>query len=91
MTVHIEIYTTDYCPYCIRAKQLLDRKKVAYTEFNIDQDIARRDEMLRKSNRSSVPQIFVDNHHVGGFDDMLLLDMNEELDPLLFPDENTNE
>lgn len=83
---NVEIYTTRYCPYCIRAKHLLEKKNVAYTEYRVDEDHKLRIEMVDRANRTSVPQIFIDNYHVGGFDDMLILDMNDELDPLLFPE-----
>lgn len=83
---NIEIYTTKYCPYCIRAKHLLEKKNVAYTEYKVDHDSNLREEMVQRAKRTSVPQIFIDNHHVGGFDDMLILDMNDELDSLLFPE-----
>ncbi len=81
----VEIYTTRYCPYCIRAKHLLNKKNVEYIEYAVDDDRTLREEMEQRSKRTSVPQIFIDDHHVGGFDDMLILDMNDELDALLFP------
>ncbi|WP_374086665.1 glutaredoxin 3 [Methylomicrobium lacus] len=79
---NIIIYTTKICPYCIMAKRLLDRKGVSYTEINVDEP-ALRDEMISKSNRRTVPQIFIDDRHIGGFDDLYALDQQKQLDPLL--------
>ena len=80
----VTIYCTSMCPYCIRAKQLLDNKNVEYTEISLDRNPERRPEMEQRANgRTSVPQIFIDDHHVGGFDDMVELDMDDELDPML--------
>ncbi|MFU8797848.1 MAG: glutaredoxin 3 [Gammaproteobacteria bacterium] len=77
------IYSTMQCPYCDQAKTLLDRKNVAYTEVKIDQDLAERDKMIRLSGRRSVPQIFINNHHVGGYDDLYALERAGALDRLL--------
>ncbi len=81
----ILIYTTNYCPYCTRAKELLKRKGVAdYTEIDVTSDDALREEMKEKAGgRQTVPQIFINDTHVGGFDDMAALDRQGELDPLL--------
>lgn len=81
----VEIYTTAYCPYCIRAKKVLEKKGVEYTEYKVDADRELFEEMIKRSNRTSVPQIFIDNFHVGGCDDMIMMDIDDELDPLLFP------
>jgi glutaredoxin 3 len=78
------MYSTGSCPYCVRAKQLLDRKGVTVTTVRIDEHPDRRDEMLQRSEgRRTVPQIFIDDFHVGGFDDMVELDMEGRLDTLL--------
>jgi glutaredoxin 3 len=77
------IYSTQVCPYCIRAKRLLQRKGVDYEEILVDQDRSRLKEMLERSQRRTVPQIFIDSHHVGGYDDMAELDALGELDVLL--------
>ncbi len=78
------MYTTRICPYCVRAKQLLRSKGVAYEEVMVDADQDRRAEMLRRSNgMRTVPQIFVGEHHVGGFDDLAALERAGQLDPLL--------
>lgn len=79
----VRVYSTAYCPYCVMAKRLLDNKGVAYEEIRVDQDLARRDEMMQQSGRRTVPQIFVGSTHVGGFDDLSALDRAGGLDPLL--------
>jgi glutaredoxin 3 len=81
----IVIYTKDYCPYCTRAKDLLKRKGVsAITEIDITHDEALQQEMLARSNgRKTVPQIFIGETHVGGFDDLSALNTAGKLDPLL--------
>lgn len=83
----IVIYTTRFCPYCVRARRLLDKKGVSYQDIGIDSEPEKRSEMIQRSQRTSVPQIFIDNFHVGGFDDMAELDMDGKLDPLLFPED----
>lgn len=77
------IYTTETCPYCDRAKQLLHAKGVSYEEIRIDQDPARKEEMIAKSGRRTVPQIFIHGQAIGGFDDMALLEKAGKLDNLL--------
>lgn len=80
----IVIYTKAFCPYCVRAKALLDRKAAAYVEHDITMGGPKRDEMLGKSNgRTTVPQIFIGDRHVGGSDDLAALDRAGQLDPLL--------
>ncbi|MCX7556829.1 glutaredoxin 3 [Xanthomonadaceae bacterium JHOS43] len=80
----VVMYTTRICPYCISAKQFLTRKGVtAVEEIRIDEDPERRVEMLQRAKRTSVPQIFIGDTHVGGFDDMVALDRAGGLDPLL--------
>jgi glutaredoxin 3 len=80
----VEIYTTPYCPYCQRAKALLDGKGVAYRETDVSQDPALRQAMTeRAGGGTTVPQIFIDGHHVGGCDDLHALDRQGGLDPLL--------
>jgi glutaredoxin 3 len=80
----VEIYTWRFCPFCIRAKGLLDRKGVTYSEYMIDGDEAARQAMIRRSEgRSTVPQIFVNNRGIGGCDDLYALDQQNKLDPLL--------
>ncbi|QGU33019.1 glutaredoxin 3 [Thermochromatium tepidum] len=79
----VTVYTTQTCPYCDRARRLLKRKGVHFTEIPVDQDRARMTEMVERSGRHTVPQIFIDDFHVGGYDDMVLLDMEGELDERL--------
>jgi glutaredoxin 3 len=83
MSAPVLIYSTRVCPYCVRAKALLDAKHVNYTEVLVDQDPEKRAEMIQKSGRRTVPQIFVGTHHVGGFDDLYRLERSGGLDPLL--------
>ena len=80
----VTIYTKAWCPYCQAAKELLDQKGVAFTEFEVTKEPSRRQEMLAKSGgRSTVPQIFIGERHVGGCDDLYALDSRGELDRLL--------
>lgn len=80
----VTIYTKAYCPYCVRAKSVLDKKGVVYQEIRIDEQPELRPQMIeRASGRSTVPQIFIGTAHIGGCDDMLALDAAGKLDPLL--------
>ncbi|RJY08542.1 glutaredoxin 3 [Aurantiacibacter aquimixticola] len=80
----IEIYTKAWCGFCSRAKRLLDDKGVAYTEYDIGMEPARRAEMVeRKPGAMTVPQIFIDDTAIGGSDDLAALDREGRLDPLL--------
>ena len=80
----VEIYTWQTCPFCIQAKMLLWWKGVDYTEYKIDGDEAARSQMAERANgRRTVPQIFINDQHVGGCDDLHALDTKGELDPLL--------
>lgn len=79
----IVIYSTGFCPYCVRARMLLDHKGVNYTEIRVDLEPQLREEMIRRSGRTSVPQIFIDDFHVGGCDDMFALENQSKLDQLL--------
>ena len=80
----VEIYSTLFCPYCSRAKSLLDRKGVKYINFDIIEDNSKREEMLKRAGgRTSVPQIFIDGEHIGGCDDMVALDRAGGLDKKL--------
>ena len=84
MAANVEIYTWSRCPFCIRAKGLLDKKGVEYSEYCIDGDEKARAKMKKRANgRSSVPQIFIDDRHIGGCDDIYELDSKGELEPLL--------
>jgi len=86
----VEIYTTPVCPYCIRAKQLLNKKGVAYEEIDLWVDSNRRPEMLKRAaGRTTVPQIFIDGHGIGGSDDLHALDAAGRLDAMLRAGETT--
>lgn len=77
------MYSTTFCPYCVRARMLLDSKAVAYREIRIDREPHHREEMEQRSARTSVPQIFIDDRHIGGFTELYALECNGELDTLL--------
>ena len=79
----VEMYTTAICPYCVRAKHLLARKGVEWEEIRIDRDHDQMKIMMERSRRHTVPQIFIDDHHVGGFDDLAKLDAYGKLDAML--------
>ncbi|MDH4275154.1 MAG: glutaredoxin 3 [Gammaproteobacteria bacterium] len=79
----VEIYTTPSCPYCVQAKRLLTKKGVNFIEYAVASDAALRREMETRSGRSSVPQIFIDDTHVGGCDDLYDLEGDDKLDALL--------
>jgi glutaredoxin 3 len=79
----IEIYTNSWCPFCTRAKRLLDQRGLEYREYSIDKEPERRAEMIQRSGRLTVPQIFIDRAHVGGSDDLARLHRSGELDQLL--------
>lgn len=84
MESRVEIYTWSRCPFCIRAKRLLDQKSVQYTEYCIDGDEGARAEMAKRANgRRSLPQIFINDCHVGGCDDLHDLEYRGQLDTLL--------
>lgn len=84
MTAKVLMYCTAVCPFCVRAEQLLKRKGVtAIEKIRIDLDPGQRDEMMARTGRRSVPQIYVGDTHVGGFDDLAALDRAGGLDPLL--------
>ncbi len=83
---HIEIYTSPYCGYCIRAKSLLSKKGVPFEEIDVAADEAARARMIdRAGGRRTVPQIFINGAHVGGSDDLYALDAAGRLDPMLKP------
>lgn len=79
----IEIYTTAYCPFCIKAKELLDYKKVIYKEIDIYSTPGKKEEMIQRSNRHTVPQIFINNVSIGGCDELYALNDSKKLDKLL--------
>ena len=77
------MYTTGCCPFCVMAKRLLQQKGVAVDEVRVDHDTRQREEMMRVTGRRTVPQIFVGNTHVGGYDDLSAMNSAGKLDPLL--------
>lgn len=79
----VVMYSTGFCPYCVRARMLLERKGIAFTEIRVDLQPQQRTEMIQRSGRTSVPQIFIGDVHVGGCDDMYALENQGMLDPLL--------
>ena len=79
----VVIYSTLMCPYCVRAKHLLQRKGVDYQEVRVDLDDEQMRLMMQRSQRRTVPQIFIDDFHVGGYDDLATLEACGELDPRL--------
>ncbi len=80
----IEVYSGNFCPYCIRAKMLLKKKGLPFVEYNVQAEPERRDEMLRRSGGvRTVPQIFINNRHVGGCDELYALERKKELDSWL--------
>jgi len=81
---HVKMYTTQVCPFCIRAKALLKQRGVAQIEeIRIDLDAAQRDHMMAITGRRTVPQIFIGDTHVGGCDDLMALDSQGKLMPML--------
>lgn len=84
MAANVEIYTWASCPFCIRAKALLNKKGIEFTEYSIDGDEQARAEMAERANgRRSLPQIFINDQHVGGCDDLYALNSRGKLDDLL--------
>jgi glutaredoxin 3 len=80
----VEIYSSQFCGYCSRAKRLLTQKAVDYIEYDVIEDPPKREEMVQRANgRMTVPQIFIDGKHIGGSDDLYALDSRGGLDPLL--------
>jgi len=79
----VVIYTTRWCPFCIRAKALLDQKGVQYREIPVDGDPATRQQMAERAGRTSVPQIWIGEQHIGGCDQLYGLERSGALDPLL--------
>jgi glutaredoxin 3 len=79
----ITIYSKPHCPYCVRAKELLDRKKVEYLEIDLIKNMDKREEMIVRSGRATVPQIFIGELHIGGFTDLIELENKGKLEKLL--------
>jgi glutaredoxin 3 len=83
MAARIIMYSTDWCGYCARARRLLDSKGAPYEEIDVDVVAGARAEMQAKSGRSTIPQIFINDQHIGGSDDLYALERDGRLDPLL--------
>ena len=83
MSVDIVFYNTPICPYCVQAKQLLARKGASYREIDVSRDPALRADVMQRSGRRTVPQIWIGEYHVGGFDDLYALERAGRLDSLL--------
>jgi len=83
MTTQVVMYTTSWCPYCERARKLLAAKNVTISEIDVESAPEKRAEMRNRSGQTSVPQIFIGDHHVGGSDELLSLESSGQLDGLL--------
>ena len=79
----VKIYTTQTCPYCVRAKKLLQKKNVAYQEIDVSWDDEAQMQLMQSTGRRTVPQVFIGDTHVGGSDDLYALEQRGELDALL--------
>jgi glutaredoxin 3 len=82
----VELYTTPSCPFCVRAKRLLKERDIAYTEFDVSEDDELRAEIMERTGRRTVPQIFIDGRSIGGFEELAALDAAGELRDLAEPD-----
>ena len=83
MTAPVEVYTTQTCPYCVRAKMLLEKKGVDYQEIDVSDDNKRAELLKKADGRRTVPQIFIGGKGIGGCDDLYALERDGKLDPLL--------
>ena len=83
MSSSVIMYSTRFCPYCVRARSLLQSKGVSFTDISVDGRADLRREMTQRSGRRTVPQIWIGDRHVGGFDDLARLEHRRQLDPLL--------
>ena len=75
----VEVYTTAVCPFCVRAKRLLAERRIPYQEYDVGHDAVLRDDVMRRSGRRTVPQIFIDGQAIGGFEELAALDASGEL------------
>ena len=85
MSAQVVMYSTRFCPYCMRARALLEGKGVSYADIGVDGRPELRAQMIERSGRHTVPQIWIGNRHVGGSDELHDLDRRGRLDPLLVP------
>ncbi|MEO1104185.1 MAG: glutaredoxin 3 [Pseudomonadota bacterium] len=81
--VSVDIYTRDYCGFCVRAVHLLRNKGIPFNEYNATRDPSKRDEMIKRSGRRTFPQVFVGDVHVGGSDDLMAFERSGKLDAVL--------
>ena len=79
----VTVYVSNWCPYCQRATSLLKQKQIVFNEVNVEDDVKFREEMMARSNRRTVPQIYIGDKHVGGCDELYALDRSGELDRLI--------
>jgi len=79
----VVMYSTRFCPFCVRARALLENKRIDYKEISVDNDPDLRQEMMQKSGQRTVPQIWIGDRHVGGCDELMALERNQQLDALL--------
>jgi glutaredoxin 3 len=79
----VTVYLSEWCPYCQRARSLLQQKQVIISEINVEEDEKSREEMIARSNRRTVPQIFIGDKHIGGCEELYALDRSGELDRLI--------
>jgi GrxC family glutaredoxin len=79
----VEVYTTPFCPYCVRAKRLLTERGIPFDEVDVADDDALRADLIRRTGRRTVPQIFIDGRGIGGFEELAELDAHHELDALV--------
>jgi glutaredoxin 3 len=79
----VTLYVSDWCPYCRRARDLLKQKNVVFSEINVEDELKFREEMVARSNRRTVPQIFIGDRHVGGCDELFELERSGDLDRLI--------
>ena len=85
MSVKIKMYSTRFCPYCVRARSMLNSKNVEFTDIPVDSAPEKRREMIARSGRYTVPQIWIGAQHIGGFDDLAMLERQGRLNSLLTP------
>lgn len=78
----IKLYSADWCPFCVRAKRLLEEKGIPFQEFNVDKSEGLREEITKKTGHKTIPQIFIDEEFIGGFTELSVLNENGELDKI---------
>lgn len=83
MTARVEMYATSFCRHCMDAREFMQAKGIDYDEYLLDLMPLEKDTMIKRCNQKSVPQIFINNHHIGGLSDLVILDRSGKLDKLL--------